>query len=176
MHVNQNRILQFLTGAAMTIAVAAGAQAPAPPAPASDPAPAAPAQAPAPAAAPAAAPTWSVGPMDISGLIDGYYSYNYNRPGSLANGQMNDFYNFNDKTDQFNLARHVLTLNHDPDPVGAHVDLIFRPREYLGQRPFHAPPGMRLNFSNRPSLVSNLRKPRAWSWTSANSSPLRERK
>jgi hypothetical protein len=129
MYVNQNRILQFLTGAAMTIAVAAGAQAPAPPAPASDPAPAAapaaPAQAPAPPAAPPAAPTWSVGPMDISGLIDGYYSYNYNRPGNLANGQINDLYNFDDKTDQFNLAEARLTLNHDPDPVGAHVDLLF---------------------------------------------------
>src|ERR1039457_2609586 len=113
MYVNQNRILQFLTGAAMTIAVAAGAQAPPPPAPAPDPAPAAapaaPAQAPAPPAAPPAAPTWSVGPMDISGLIDGYYSYNYNRPGNLPNGQLNDLYNFDDKTDQFNLAEARLT-------------------------------------------------------------------
>jgi hypothetical protein len=125
MYVNQNRILQFLTGAAMTIAVAASAQAPATSTPASDSAPAAPAQAPAPAAAPAAAPTWSVGPMDISGLIDGYYSFNYNRPSSLANGQANDLYNFNDKTDQFNLAEARLTLNHDPDPVGAHVDLFY---------------------------------------------------
>jgi hypothetical protein len=125
MYVNQNRILQILTGAAITIAVAAGAQAPATPTLASDSAPAAPAQAPAPAAAPAAAPTWSVGPMDISGLIDGYYSFNYNRPSSLANGQANDLYNFNDKTDQFNLAEARLTLNHDPDPVGAHVDLFY---------------------------------------------------
>ena len=58
MHVNQNHFLQFLAGAAMTIAVAAGAQAPATSAPSSDPAPAAApaaaAQAPAPAAAPAA--------------------------------------------------------------------------------------------------------------------------
>ena len=63
--------------------------------------------------------------MDISGLIDGYYSFNYNRPSSLANGQANDLYNFNDKTDQFNLAEARLTLNHDPDPVGAHVDLFY---------------------------------------------------
>ena len=67
-----------------------------------------------------AAPTWSVGPMDISGLIDGYYSYNANRPSDAANGQVNDLYNFNDKTDQFNLSEARLTLNHDPDPVGAH--------------------------------------------------------
>ncbi|MFZ0742960.1 MAG: porin [Terracidiphilus sp.] len=122
MYLNRNRILQSITGAAMAIAVAAVAQAPATPAPAS--APATPAQTPAPAAAPAA-PTWSVGPMDISGLIDGYYSYNANRPSDIANGQINDLYNFNDKTDQFNLSEARLTLNHDPDPVGAHVDLFF---------------------------------------------------
>ena len=63
--------------------------------------------------------------MDISGLIDGYYSYNANRPSDIANGQINDLYNFNDKTDQFNLSEARLTLNHDPDPVGAHVDLFF---------------------------------------------------
>ena len=63
--------------------------------------------------------------MDVSGLIDGYYSYNYNRPSSEANGQVNDLYNFNDKTDMFNLSELRLTLNHDPDPVGAHVDLFW---------------------------------------------------
>jgi hypothetical protein len=112
-----NIILQSLSAAALATAVAVGAQtAPTPAEPA--------AQAPAPAAAPAA-PTWSVGPMDISGLIDGYYGYNYNRPSTLANGQANDLYNFNDKTDQFNLSEARLTLNHDPDPVGAHVDLFY---------------------------------------------------
>ncbi len=118
MYFNRNRILQSITGAALACAAAAYAQTPATPA-------AAPAPAPAPAAAPAAAPTWSVGPMDLSGLIDGYYSYNANRPSDLANGQINDLYNFNDKTDQFSLAEARLTLNHDPDPIGAHVDLIF---------------------------------------------------
>lgn len=63
--------------------------------------------------------------MDISGLIDGYYSYNYNRPSDSANGQINDLYNFNDKTDQFNLTEARVTLNHDPDPIGAHIDLFF---------------------------------------------------
>jgi hypothetical protein len=58
-------------------------------------------------------------------LIDGYYSYNANRPSNAANGQINDLYNFNDKTDQFNLAMAKLTINHNPDPVGVHVDLIF---------------------------------------------------
>jgi Putative beta-barrel porin-2, OmpL-like. bbp2 len=125
MYLNRNLILKSITGAAMTIAVAAGAQSTPAPAPAETPAPAQ-----APAAAPAA-PTWSVGPMDISGLIDGYYSYNANRPSDSANGQINDLYNFNDKTDQFSLAEARLTLNHDPDPVGAHVDLLFGRAETL---------------------------------------------
>lgn len=70
-------------------------------------------------------PTWSLGPMDISGFIDGYYSFNANRPADSANGQVNDLYNFNDKTDQFNLSSAKLQLNHDPDPVGAHIELIY---------------------------------------------------
>lgn len=64
--------------------------------------------------------------MDLSGFIDGYYSYNYNRPsGTTSVGQMNQLYNFDDKTDQFNLSAAKLTLNHDPDPVGARVDVIY---------------------------------------------------
>lgn len=75
--------------------------------------------------APAAAPVWSAGGIDFSGFLDGYYSFNANRPSNAANGQVNDFYNFNDKTDQFNLSAAKLTLNHDPDPVGVHVDLLW---------------------------------------------------
>ncbi len=118
-----NRILQLMAGAAMATALIAGAQDPAPAAhsgsrtgsgntgPGSRP----------------AAPTWSVGPMDISGFIDGYYSFNFNRP-NTSDGlydQVNQLYNFNDKTDQFDLSAAKLTLNHDPDPVGAHVDFIY---------------------------------------------------
>jgi Putative beta-barrel porin-2, OmpL-like. bbp2 len=113
----------------MAIALTAGAQAPAPPADATPATPAAAAAPQAPAAAPAApaAPTWSVGPMDLSGFIDGYYSFNFNRPNtSLGNyDQINQLYNFDDKTDQFELSAAKLTLNHDPDPVGAHVDFIY---------------------------------------------------
>ncbi|HWA94087.1 MAG TPA: porin [Terracidiphilus sp.] len=111
MSLIHTRILQSFTGAALALAV--GAMAPAQSS----------SQAPAPAPAPAAPPTWSVGPMELSGLIDGYYSYNANRPSDAANGQINDLYNFNDKTDQFNLSEAKLTLNHDPDPVGARIDL-----------------------------------------------------
>jgi hypothetical protein len=110
----------------MAIALTAGAQTPAPAAaPAAAPAQA-PAAAPAPAA-PAAAPTWSVGPMDLSGYIDGYYSFNFNRPNTSMGDfdQLNQLYNFNDKTDQFELSAAKLTLNHSPDPVGAHVDFIY---------------------------------------------------
>ena len=63
----------------MSLAIVAGAQtpsAPPPPTPAPDSTPAA---APA-AAAPAAAPVWSVGTIDFSGYVDGYFSYNHNRP------------------------------------------------------------------------------------------------
>jgi hypothetical protein len=63
--------------------------------------------------------------MDFSGFIDGYYSYNANRPSNAANGQANDLYNFNDKTDQFNLAAASVAINHSPDPIGVHIDLIF---------------------------------------------------
>jgi len=121
MITNTNRILQTMAMSTLTIALMAGAQTPAP------------APAPAPAAAPAAAapaPTWSVGPMDVSGFIDGYYSFNFNRPADSTGpdgvgGLVNQLYNFNDKTDQFNLSAAKLTLNHDPDPIGAHIDFIY---------------------------------------------------
>jgi hypothetical protein len=103
----------------MTMSLGAFAQtapAPATPAPAADTSGGAPA-----AAAPAATPVWSVGSVDLSGYIDVYYSYNANRPTS----ETNQLYNFDDAADQFNLEAAKLTLNHDPDPVGAHLDIIF---------------------------------------------------
>ncbi len=64
--------------------------------------------------------------MDLSGFIDGYYSFNFNRPNTTDEyDQINQLYNFNDKTDQFELSAAKLTLNHDPDPIGAHVDFIY---------------------------------------------------
>ncbi len=136
MTLNLNRTLQTMAGAIMTMALMAGAQTPAPaptaPAPADAQTPAAQAPAPAAPAAAPAAPTWSVGPMDISGFIDGYFSFNANQPAPASAAgvmpgydQLNQLYNFNDKTDQFELSAAKLTLNHDPDPVGAHVDFIY---------------------------------------------------
>jgi len=84
--------------------------------------------APAPAAAPAPAPAsvWSVGPIDFSGLIDGYYTFNGNHPRN-ADGTPgeNGLYNFNYNANQFSLGMAKLTMQHDADPVGFRVDLGF---------------------------------------------------
>jgi hypothetical protein len=95
-------------------------------APAQTPAPAsttpqtpAPAPAPAPAAAPA--PTWSIGPIDFSGLIDGYYSQNLNSPSTRTN----QLYNFDVQSEQFSLNMAKLSLSHSPDPMGFQVDFGF---------------------------------------------------
>jgi hypothetical protein len=83
-------------------------------------------QAPAPAAAAAPAPTpWKIGPMEVSGFLDGYYSYNPNNPTEEANGKMNDYYNFNQDANQPGLSAAKLTLNHDPAPIGARVDVVY---------------------------------------------------
>ncbi len=109
-----------MAGAVVFFALAAGARAPTAPA-TPDSTPAA-----TPAAAPAAAPTWSLGSVDFSGFLDGYYSYNANRPGqNSAFGQTNQLYNFNDQANQFSLEAAKITINHDADPVGVHVDLMF---------------------------------------------------
>jgi Putative beta-barrel porin-2, OmpL-like. bbp2 len=80
-----------------------------------------PAQTPAPAPAPApAAPTWSVGPIDFSGLVDGYYTFAFNHP---IDG--NQLYNFNVKANQFSLNMAKLSMSHSPDPVGFQVDFGF---------------------------------------------------
>ena len=161
MRTNSN-ILHMMAGVALTFAVTAGAQAPATPAPATTPAP---------AAAPAA-PTWSVGPMDISGFIDGYYSYNYNRPSDTSDsGQVNQLYNFNDKTDQFNLSAAKLTLNHDPDPVGAHIDLLFGRTNTLVNDSGGSGASSGKNQGNYVEQAYISLKPptaKGWSWTSAS--------
>ncbi len=135
MHSLARVTLQPIAVALASIALTAGAQTPTPAptpdasasaAPAATPA----AQTPAAAApaAPAAAPLkfpWKVGPMAVTGFVDGYYSYNYNQPTESANGQINDLYNFNDKTDTVDLSAVKLTLNHDPAPFGAHFDFFY---------------------------------------------------
>jgi hypothetical protein len=124
--------IRSIAGTALTFALAAGAQTPTPSpdaaSPAPTPAPAAQAPAAAPAATPAPAPLhfpWKIGPMAVTAFVDGYYSYNYNTPTTSANDQINDLYNFNDKTDTVDLSAVKLTLNHDPAPFGAHFDFMY---------------------------------------------------
>ena len=108
MRLGRQGVLQGVASSFLCLAMAAGAQTTATE------------STPTPAAAPAAAPVWSAGSIDFSGFVDGYYSYNFNRPGT----QTNQLYNFDDATG-FSLEAAKLTMNHDADPIGAHVDLLW---------------------------------------------------
>jgi len=81
------------------------------------------AQTPPPAAAaatPAPAPC-SLGPVSCSGLVDGYYSYSANHPGS---GQ-NIYRNFDVRANSFSLNMAKMTFEQSADPVGFRIDLGF---------------------------------------------------
>jgi hypothetical protein len=91
------------------------------PAPAPTDKPAAAADKPADPPKPPEAPTWSVGPIDFSGLVDGYYALNFNHPAS----QTNNLYNFDVKANQFSLNMAKLSMEHTADPVGFRVDFGF---------------------------------------------------
>ena len=98
--------------------------------------------------------------MDISGFIDGYYSFNANQPTASANGQVNDGYNFNDKTDQFNLSAAKLTINHDPDPVGAHIDFLYgRTNNLINAAPSNSSSTDQLNYIEQAFL--SVKPPKA---------------
>jgi len=99
--------------------------------------------------------------MDLSGFIDGYYSFNFNRPNTTDGyDQINQLYNFNDKTDQFELSAAKLTLNHDPDPVGAHVDVIYgRTNDLINAAPTNATSAQQLNYLEQAYL--SLKPPKA---------------
>jgi hypothetical protein len=99
--------------------------------------------------------------MDLSGLIDGYYSGNFNQPSANALGdQLNQLYNFNDKTDQFELSAAKLTLNHDPDPVGAHVDFIYgRTNSLINAAPTNSTSADQLNYVEQAFL--SIKPPKA---------------
>lgn len=99
----------------VSIALSSGARAAAQAAPAAQPAPAATA---------ADAPSiWSLGGVDFSGLIDGYYSYNNNHPPQSDDG--NQLRNFDFDANAFSLSMAKLTVARDPSPVGFRVDLGF---------------------------------------------------
>jgi len=76
-------------------------------------------QTPAAPAAPPAKSILTVGKVDFSGSVDVYYGFNNNHPA----GGFNQLYNFDDKTNQFNLNMAKFTANMDPAPVGFRVDL-----------------------------------------------------
>ena len=99
--------------------------------------------------------------MDISGFIDGYYSFNVNRPNTTGGyDQINQLYNFNDKTDQFELSAAKLTLNHDPDPVGAHVDFVYgRTNTLINSAPSNSSGGDQLPYLEQAFL--SLKPPKA---------------
>ena len=71
-------------------------------------------------------------PSISAAIVDGYYSYNVNRPGQdSALGQVESALQLRRPADQFSLEAAKLTLNHDPDPIGAHVDLHVRTHQRL---------------------------------------------
>lgn len=67
------------------------------------------------------AQTASPGEINFSGLIDGYYSLNFNHPAS----QTNPLRNFDVKANQFSLNMAKVTLEHPAEPVGFRLDLGF---------------------------------------------------
>jgi len=116
-------IVNAMLAGMATAALTQTTSTPAEPAPAPAAAPAAPAAAD--AAAAATPKPWRVGPFDVTGFADGYYSFNDNHPTGANNGESNDLYNFDFNANQPSLSAVKLTLNHDPAPIGAHFDFIY---------------------------------------------------
>lgn len=76
-------------------------------------------QTPAPAPPPPAPAAWKLGGVDVSGMIDGYYSLGFNHPA----GHVSGLRNFDDKANQMELNMAALTLDFAPKLVGFHVDV-----------------------------------------------------
>jgi hypothetical protein len=72
---------------------------------------------------PATTSIWSVGGIDFSGLVDGYYNFNANHPPTSSDG--NQMHNFDYNANAFSLNMAKLTMSHDPTPVGFRIDLGF---------------------------------------------------
>ena len=72
-----------------------------------------------PAPPPAPPPTaWKVGPVDVSGMVDAYYSLGFNHPA----GHVSLLRAFDDKANQFELNMASITLDYGPKPIGFHLD------------------------------------------------------
>jgi hypothetical protein len=70
---------------------------------------------------PADPPAWTAGPINFSGLVDGYYSLNFQHPASGTNVLRN----FDVRANSFSLNMAKLTMKHDADPIGFTLDLAF---------------------------------------------------
>ncbi|MDX1982207.1 MAG: porin [Bryobacteraceae bacterium] len=70
---------------------------------------------------PSSPPQWALGPIEFSGLVDAYYSLNFNHPASRTN----TLRNFDFRANQFSLNMAKLEMQHAPDPVGFRIDLGF---------------------------------------------------
>jgi hypothetical protein len=124
MQLFQSKTAFMTTTAAVlfSLCAAASAQQTTPASSSTSDAAAKPAETPAAApAAPAAAPVWSVGPIDFSGLVDGYFTGNFNNPAS----GVNQLQNFDFQSNQFSLNMAKISMAHSPDPIGYQVDLGF---------------------------------------------------
>ena len=74
----------------------------------------------APDPAPASSPNGSLlRNIQVSGLVDGYYSFNFNHPASRTN----TIRNFDVRANQFSLNFAKLSLQHAPAPVGFTLEL-----------------------------------------------------
>lgn len=80
--------------------------------------------APAPAAPPQ--PQWYEG-IKLSGFVDGYYSFNFNRPDSGTNTYNGGASNFDFYHNAFSLSMAELDIIKDASPVGFRVDLDYGP-------------------------------------------------
>ena len=122
MSIFHNRTAIMRTTATVLFSICAAVSAQTPTSSSAPDAPAKPVDTPAAApAAPAAPPTWSVGPIDFSGLVDGYFTGNFNNPAS----QLNQLQNFNFQANQFSLNMAKISMGHSPDPIGFQVDFGF---------------------------------------------------
>ncbi len=68
---------------------------------------------------PPPATAWKLGQVDVSGMLDSYFSVGFNHPAS----HISPLRNFDDKANQFELNMAKVTLNYDPKPVGFHLDV-----------------------------------------------------
>ena len=60
-----------------------------------------------------------MGPFDVSGMIDAYYSLSFNHPA----GHVDGLRNFDDKANQVELNMASLSVDYAPKPVGFHFDV-----------------------------------------------------